>query len=29
MLGERDAIREVPVLQGDGDRSLMSIAPRE
>jgi len=29
MLGERDAIREVQVLQGDGDRSLMSIAPRE
>ena len=29
MRGERDAIREVQVLQGDGDRSVMSITPRE
>jgi len=29
MRGERDAIREVEVLQGDGDRSVMSITPRE
>ena len=27
--GERDAIREVQVMQGDGDRSVMSITPRE
>jgi len=29
MRGERDAILEVQVLQGDGDRSVMSITPRE
>jgi hypothetical protein len=29
MRGERDAVREVQVLQSDGDRSLMSITPRE
>jgi hypothetical protein len=27
--GERDAVREVQVLQRDGDRSLMHITPRE
>lgn len=27
--GERDAVREVRVQQRDGDRSVMSIAPRE
>ncbi|HEY1724724.1 MAG TPA: LolA-related protein [Steroidobacteraceae bacterium] len=26
--GERDAVREVQVLQSDGDRSVMSITPR-
>jgi len=29
MQGERDAVREVQVQQGDGDRSVMSITPRE
>jgi hypothetical protein len=29
MSGERDAIREVQVMQGDGDHSVMSITPRE
>jgi len=29
MRGERAAIREVQVLQSDGDRSVMSITPRE
>jgi hypothetical protein len=29
MRGERDAVREVQVLQSDGDRSVMSITPRE
>jgi hypothetical protein len=29
MRGERDAIREVQVMQSDGDHSVMSIAPRE
>ncbi|HEY4973689.1 MAG TPA: outer membrane lipoprotein carrier protein LolA [Steroidobacteraceae bacterium] len=29
MRGERDAVREVQVQQSDGDRSLMSITPRE
>jgi hypothetical protein len=28
MRGERDAVREVQVLQSDGDRSVMSITPR-
>ncbi|MGH8232051.1 MAG: LolA-related protein [Steroidobacteraceae bacterium] len=28
MQGERDAVREVEVLQSDGDRSVMSITPR-
>jgi hypothetical protein len=27
--GERDAIVEVEVQQRDGDRSVMSITPRE
>jgi hypothetical protein len=29
MRGERDAVREVQVQQSDGDRSIMSITPRE
>ena len=29
MQGERDAVREVRVEQSDGDRSVMSITPRE
>ncbi len=29
MQGERDAVREVQVQQSDGDRSVMSITPRE
>jgi hypothetical protein len=29
MRGERDAVREVQVEQSDGDRSVMSITPRE
>jgi hypothetical protein len=29
MQGERDAVREVRVQQSDGDRSVMSITPRE
>jgi hypothetical protein len=29
MRGERDAVREVQVQQSDGDRSVMSITPRE
>jgi hypothetical protein len=29
MRGERDAVREVRVLQSDGDRSVMSITPRQ
>ena len=29
MRGDRDAVREVQVLQSDGDRSVMSITPRE
>jgi hypothetical protein len=29
MRGERDTVREVQVLQSDGDRSVMSITPRE
>jgi hypothetical protein len=29
MSGERDAVREVQVQQSDGDRSVMSITPRE
>jgi hypothetical protein len=29
MRGERDAVHEVEVLQSDGDRSVMSITPRE
>jgi hypothetical protein len=29
MRGERDAVREVQMQQSDGDRSLMSITPRE
>lgn len=29
MHGERDAVREVQVEQSDGDRSVMSITPRE
>ena len=29
MRGERDAVREVQMLQSDGDRSVMSITPRE
>jgi hypothetical protein len=29
MQGERDAVHQVQVLQSDGDRSVMSITPRE
>jgi outer membrane lipoprotein-sorting protein len=29
MRGERDTVREVQVQQNDGDRSVMSITPRE
>jgi hypothetical protein len=29
MQGERDAVREVQVLQSDGDRSVMNITPHE